>query len=407
MSTHATLSPSSAVRWLNCPGSIGLGANLPKEVSSTYADEGTAAHWLAALCLESGKNATGLVGSHIYVFTDGSCEFDKRTPPERMKDFSSGHGVDVDFAAAVQVYLDNVREYAVGSELMVEQRLSISHITGESQAFGTADAVILQGNTLQVHDLKFGKGEQVEAEENDQLIIYALAALEQFGMLGDFDQVMMAIHQPRLNHLSEWSTSVEDLLARIPRIRQLGDGILSGELDGEIYPGAAQCRWCPAKAICPGLRDQVMEEFEAIESYDATTEVPADELAKAMASVPLIEAWCKAVRAETERRLCANIPVPGYKLVQGRKGARAWKDQEEAETTLKAMRLKQDDMYSRTLISPTVAEKLAKAGILGAKQWDKLQPLITQPDGKPSVTEESDPRPAYNNAADVDEFDLV
>ena len=58
------------------------------------------------------------------------------------------------------------------------------------------------------------------------------------------------------------------------------------------------------------------------------------------------------------------------------------------------MRLKVEEMYDLKLISPTNAEKLQKAAVIGPRQWTKVQDLIVRPDGKPTVAPESDKRPA-------------
>ena len=123
-----------------------------------------------------------------------------------------------------------------------------------------------------------------------------------------------------------------------------------------------------------------------------------------MAAVDLVEQWCKAVRAEVESRLLQGQEVPGYKLVQGKRGARAWTSAEEAEAILKSMRLKQDEMYDLKLISPTTAEKVLKES---PKRWNRIAPLISQSEGKPSVAPESDKRPALVLGAVEDDFEQV
>ena len=399
MSSHATLSPSGASRWMPCPGSIALTKGMPDE-GSVYAEWGTAAHSLAEVCLTENTDPAAYEG--------------------RVFD---GVEVDGEMVECVKKYADYVR--GIGGELLVEQRLPINHITGEEGAGGTADAIIAMRDELIVIDLKTGRGVKVDAEDNEQLQIYALSALDEYSYLGDFKQIRMGIVQPRLDHVSESVIGIKEL-------RQFGVVVAAAaekcraaveyhEKFGELHekylqPGDKQCRFCKAKATCPALAKKVQAdvgaEFEPLGDplvADPVTAAPGllndADLATKMQAVDLIEDWCKAVRAEVERRLLAGVPVPGYKLVEGRRGSRSWASKEEAEATLKSMRLKVEEMYDLSLISPTSAEKLAKAGTIGPRQWPKLQGLITQSNGKPSVAPESDKRPALVMTPPADEFD--
>jgi hypothetical protein len=372
---------------MRCPGSVALEAPLP-DTSSKFADEGTAAHELASMALGSKTDAHGYIGRIIKA---GEREF----------------AVDEAMANHVQVYIDNVREYAIDAELLIEQRVQFSEHIGVPDSFGTSDAVILRNDELQVHDLKYGMGVKVDAEANEQLMLYALGALAEFGMLGDFQRVVMVIHQPRLAHVSEWSCSVEDLLtfagvAREQAARAMHCVNVEAPQAKDLVPGEKQCRFCKAKATCPALVTQVMGDFKAEPEPGAAT--GADQLARLLANADLYDAWLKAIRAEAERRMLAGDDVPGFKLVEGRRGARKWTSEAEAEAALKAMRIKHDQMYDYSVISPTSAEKLAKAEVLGERQWSRLQSLITQSEGKPSVAPASDKRPALVVTAAADDF---
>lgn len=427
MSTHAILSPSSASRWLHCPGSVALHAQV-EDKGSEFAADGTAAHFLAEKCLTQRANADSFIGMVIIVH-DGGTDFEVsllNTTVANALRFT----VDAEMAGYVQQYLDYVR--SIPGELLVEQRLSISHLTGEQDSFGTSDAVILAGDEIVIVDLKYGRGVKVNAERNEQLAIYALAALREFEFLGEFKRARLVIHQPRLSHVSEWEVPVDGPLGNgVGSLNAFAEKVVSLSAKAiefidmapefvkpeDLNPAEKTCQWCSAKATCKALAKKVQEdvgaEFAVIVATDGDIDfskpehLPHDELAAKMDAVGLIEDWCKAVRAEVERRLFAGIPVAGYKLVEGRRGSRKWTNEAEVEATMKSMRLKLEEMYDFNLISPTTADKLHKAGTIGPRQWPRLQELITQSEGKPSVAPESDKRPALVIQAAADEFSNV
>lgn len=423
MTQHALLSASGAPRWTRCVGSLALSKGIV-ETSSKYADEGTAAHEVAQMCLEQGQDASAFAGRVITVSRGAQRTETKWEVTEEMVE-------------AVQRYVDIVRN--LGGELLVEQRVDFTRWlfdpgtkfrfvdarTGEEgeaepEAFGTSDAIVILGNELVVCDLKYGKGVRVEAEDNEQLMLYALGSLDVADLIGaEIETVRLMIVQPRIPHVAEHVVTVEELEQFALRARIAARHAIhqyNGGAEPKLTPGEKQCRFCKAKATCPAFAREVVEAVSgsavtADDFADLTVAAKPElavldnaTLAAKMSKVDMIEDWCKAVRAETERRLIQGDDVPGYKLVAGKKGARAWSDPTAAEAALKSMRLKQDEMYDFKLISPTTAEKLAKAGTLGARQWGKLQDFITQADGKPSVAPADDRRPAITVAVTADDF---
>lgn len=411
---HSTWSASKFESIMLCPGKIVLEDGLPN-TSSKYAAEGTAAHQVLTWALQEDRPATAYLGRLI--------EADGFT-----------FEVDDDMAEHVQTCIDYCLDLR-GDDgvLFADIRVNYSSYldVAEDTAWGTADVIVARGDELIVVDFKYGRGVEVDAERNPQMSLYGLGALQAYqGLVADFTRVRLAISQPRVKRApSEWDCSVDDLetwarsTARSAVATCVNAERTSKEEDDQrwlevfVRPGEKQCKFCKAKATCPALRAEVAgtvfdvqpanpEEFN---DFQTITEIPmraADEawLAACLDKADLIEDWVKAVRAEVERRLLAGAPVPGYKLVAGKKGNRAWSKPADVETLLKSMRLKEAEMYDFKLISPTTAEKLAKAGTIGPRQWPKVQELITQKDGAPHVAPASDSRPALVVTPVVDDF---
>jgi hypothetical protein len=419
---HSYWSASKFESLMLCPGKIVLEDGAPDNTNS-YAAEGTAAHQVLTWALQEERPAVAYIGRLIHLNAAGKpCE-----PDASVYEFE----VDEDMAEHVQTCIDYCLDLK-GDDgvLFADIRVNYSSYldVAEDTAWGTADVIIARGVELMVVDFKYGRGHEVDAERNPQMSLYGLGALQAYqGLVADFEQVRMAISQPRIKRApSEWDCSVEELEAWGRSTARSAVNTCRtargthGQGDWEITflrPVEKACKFCKAKATCPALREQVAAV--AFDAAPASPEEFADQsvakpgspgytseiwLAAALSQVDLIEDWCKSIRAETERRLLAGEPVPGYKLVQGKKGNRAWDKPAEAEAVLKTMRLKEAEMYDFKLISPTTAEKLAKAGTIGPRQWPKVQALITQSEGKPHVAPSTDSRPALVVTPVVDDF---
>jgi hypothetical protein len=403
---HAKLSPSSAERWMTCPASVVLSAQFPEDRSSSFAAEGTAAHELAERSLTNGVDPSVYVGDVIHA--DGF-------------DFT----VDADMAENVAVYVNFVRGLDTpGLEALSEYevKLDISGITGEEGAEGTSDSVVLVGNTLCVVDLKYGRGLKVYAAENPQLAIYALAALDRYSLTHDIESVRLAIVQPRLDHIDVWDAPlawledfrgrVETAAGRVALAEDLTDD--SEPLGALVQPSEKGCVFCPAKGSCRALAEHAARSIsadfadldnvtpEAVKQASAAI-LTGEDIARLLPCLDMIENWCSAVRATATKTLTNGGDIPGYKLVEGRAGARKWGDPAAAEIYLrKTLRLKTEDAYERSLISPTTAEKLAKAGKIKPRGWEKLQDNIVRSAGKPSIAPTTDKRPAIAGITSAD-----
>ena len=407
---HSTWSASKFESIMLCPGKIVLEAGLPN-TSSKYAAEGTAAHQVLTWALQQDKPAASFIGQ---VITADGFVFE----------------VDDEMAGYVQVCVDYVADLkGADGVVFADERVNYSKYlnTPENEAWGTADVIIARGTEIIVVDFKYGRGVEVDAEKNPQMMLYALGALQAYhGLVADFERVRVAISQPRIKSApSEWDCSVDELEAwghNTARdvVNTCLNAQVAPEVDGwaEVFvvPGEKQCKFCRAKATCPSLAAKVEQtvgaDFEDLEVTETRVGLFKEDaefikpslIASHLAAVDLIEDWCKAIRAEAERRLLAGSEVPGFKLVQGKRGNRAWSNATDVEALLKSMRVKIEDMYDFKLISPASAEKLAKAEVIGKRQWPKLQELITQSEGKPHVAPVSDSRPALTVTPVVDDF---
>jgi hypothetical protein len=365
---HASLGASNAHRWLQCSGSVKAEQGFENK-SSPFAYEGTCAHELSELALLHDKEPSDWIGKPLVE--------------------NSEWIVDEDMAQHVTTYTDYVRSVAKGADdVAIEQRVSYSDwVEG---GFGTADAVILKGDTIHVCDLKYGKGVQVGAENNPQGMLYALGAYAEFGFVSDFKTVSISIIQPRLDHISEWSISVKDLLKWAEWVSQRAELALSE--DAERTPGEKQCRFCKAKATCPALfkytEDIIMADFEDLDDLPSPDKLSDDNLRRVLEAKGLIEGWLTSVEEVVYERLEAGKDFKGFKLVAGR-SLRRWDNEEEAEKALSE--LIGDMAYVKKMVSPAQAEKLVKK-----TDKAKLQDLIVKPAGKATLAPESDKRPPIN-----------
>lgn len=430
---HAELGPSGAHRWAACPGSVVL-CEGRKDNAGFHANWGTAAHELASVILEpfSGEELDAKRIADIEALNAES--YQGRVFVVAGDSFE----VDLDMATCVNDYIAVLATYLdPGDVLLIEQELPIEHITGEKDATGTGDAVVLKMAAKEIvsADLKSGKGVLVNAAENPQCTMYAEGARFAFEPIyGPFDgwSFRNVIIQPRIGHHDEEPVSQDEHETRVLNLQLASQDVdlarqeWLADTNGDwpsrfLHPDPHACKFCDAKAVCPALRAEVSaglattapasraDDFpdlslpkQASAALGAAPDASAEALAEALRAANMIEAWLSAVREEGFRRLMDGDDIPGFKLVMGKRGNRAWTDKDQAEAAMKAARLKADEMYSKAIISVTQAEKLLKGK---PRVWAKLAGLIGQADGKPSLAPESDERPRYTpQVAEADDF---
>lgn len=441
-SYHAKLSPSSAHRWSSCTASPSASEGLPNE-GSEAARYGTCGHQIHAECLEFGYEPQEYLGRVMNFYAAGGEDWSDVATPGMVVQYTVT--VDQALIDAVATCLKYVTEVhaLVGGEMHVEQRVPIGQFTGEydadgTPAGGTSDVTIISKPVMRVCDVKLGRkkvdaftwleypgediltGEMTEGKKrpNLQMACYALGSLEKFGSEG-ITHVTMTILQPFLDHIDEYTCTVEELREVEAFLRHQAQVTRSNAKT--FQPNYENCMFCPARGRCPAQTkaalELVLEGFEDVD-HAKPREIKMNQLGSLYAKVPFVRDWCEAVDSLVLAELKAGNPVVNnegvpYKLVAGKNGNRQWTDESEAEKKLKALRLKTDQIYKRKLVSPTDVEKLAtpkrnrkkeivQEAVIGELQWKRLQALITQKDGKdaPVVVLSTDPRPALSQAAD-------
>lgn len=375
--SHALLSASGAERWLNCTPSAKLEEEFGEKSDSSYAAEGTVAHELAELYLR--KDTFGKL-------TDA--QFDNELEKIMSNELFNPEMLDM-----VPMYTDYcetqykaAKEYDPAALIEIEKKLDLTEFI--PSGFGTADCVVLDKSVLEVIDLKYGKGVPVYADWNKQLMLYGLGALLAFDTLYDIEQVRLTIVQPRLNNISSFLISVDELRNWGENtVKPLANKANVGE--GELAAGD-WCRWCAVKNRCRKLYDEQIKlaKYEFKEPELLTDQEISDILTRA----PKFTEWLNAITTYAQTKaVCENKQWPGFKLVEGR-SVRKWENEEEAINAIyaKCPELGEEDIFEMKLKPLTALEKL-----IGKKRFDTLfAENIVKPQGKPTLVPVEDKRPA-------------
>ena len=378
---HAVLSASGSHIWLNCPPSVKLSEGIP-DTTSTYAEEGTLAHLLAEMIL------THRFGRS----TDGA--YRKTLDKIRKSEYYTA-----EMDRYIWDYVDWVEEIYAGinsadKELLTEQKLDFSAwVPG---GFGTGDVLIIADGTLTIIDLKFGKGTPVSAVENPQLMLYGLGAYDAFSLSNDIDTLRLIINQPRLDSISEYEISVDDLLKWGEEVVKPAAALaLKGE--GEQKAGA-HCKFCKVKAQCRKRLEAVME-LEDMSGTDPRL-LSDLEIAAMLTRAEAVKSWVEDAKAYALDQAMTGKTFPGWKLVEGR-SVRKFSDLQEVEKRLTSAGFDKAVIYKDPeLLGISAMEKV----VGGKKKLETIcEGLIVKPPGAPTLVPESDKRPAINDASVYDD----
>lgn len=374
MALHATLSPSSAERWISCPASIRMSEAVPEQPDSVYAREGTAAHALAEL-----------MARHQLLGTVTDKQLPKLLAAWR-KEYDILDEAEAEMAEHAQGYVEYLRDRLAevpGGQLMLEQRLP----TGVPDSWGTSDAVIVSPTVVESCDFKYGLGVRVEAVGNPQIRLYGVGALEAYGdLLGEVETVRVTVYQPRLDHVAWEELPADELRAWRDQVVLPAAELALGP-DAPFGPSEDACRWCPASGNC-----KAQLEWATARDFGLQPEVLTDEeLANALDQIPGIKAWCAAVEDYAlHRTYSEGKPIPGYKVVMSG-GKRSISDHAGALEALLDMGYDEDAVSTRKVKGIGDLEKLLKNSF-----DDVVGPFVKKGDGSPSVVPESDKRDAIN-----------
>lgn len=378
---HALLSASGAHRWLHCTGSPLLEKDFP-DSTSVYAQEGTLAHYLCELKL---KKYTTVMPKGTYT----------RAHNKIMKSELWQNEME----STSETYLEYVKEIMLSCEIapavLIEKRVDFSRYVPEG--FGTADCLILAGDTLHVIDYKHGKGVVVDADHNPQMMLYALGAMSELSLLYRFKFVHMTIVQPRVNNISEFTMSADELIEWGETVvKPKAEAAISG--NGEFEAGD-WCRFCRAKRQCKTRYESNDSLYSELSVQHDPRLITLAELGDYLKRGKDMAAWLEDMKEYALSESLAGADVPGWKAVEGR-GSRAFTDTDAAVDTLIKNGIDESVLYERRVLTLAQMEKA-----VGKKAFDEIVGgLVVKNPGKPTLVEESDKRPKITNqptAADV------
>lgn len=376
---HALLSASGSSRWINCPPSARMEEEFPEEPPSSYALEGTLAHEF------------GDIGLQLNV---GKLSVDQYTPKQdklRQSEFYTD-----DMGGYVQEYIEYVmNQYEEAKKktsdaiLLIEDEIDLTDYIEDG--FGTNDAAIIADDVLEVIDLKYGMGIQVSADDNSQLKLYGIGALQNAMLMYDIKTVKLTIVQPRLDWIDSWEISAEELLQWGEEVvKPVAKIAYAGEGDQKA---GDHCKWCKVKPKCRVLAEDNLE----LAKYDFKDPklLEDHEILEIYVKEKRFADWLNGINAYVLAKALQGKKWKGYKVIEGRR-SRVWTDKEKVIEKLQDEAYTDDDIFkAQTLRGIGDIEKL-----IGKKDFEGVMgDLVKRNPGKPTIALESDKRPLMDGAA--------
>lgn len=369
---HALLSPSAAHRWIHCTPSVRLEEGV-KDEGSDFAAEGTLAHAIA-----SRKILETLGRPHD--------EQDREIGELRERYYSEEmEGYTDTYRSIVLEKFNEAKTRSKDAQLLVEVRLDFGAFLPD--AFGTADAVIIADDLMEVIDFKYGKGVKVDADHNPQMMIYALGALDEFLLDYDIKRVRMTIVQPRIDNLSECGMMVGELTAwRTVILKPAAEKAFAGV--GDQVPGE-WCQFCKVRSVCSAIAEKARQICN--EDFREARLISDEDIPGLLPLVPVLKGWLEDFASHALQRALDGAAIKGYKLVEG-KSNRQITDQDALLGALLVKGYQRDDLLKKPELK--AIGELEK--LVGKKAFAEIgKPWLVKPQGKPTLAEESDKRPVW------------
>lgn len=349
--SHAKLSPSSAHRWMNCTKSVQLCEGLPDQPSK-HAQRGVYLHDVAYKLLTKQPVTPNL---------------------------------DIDEQQAVTSYVTYCS--SLPGTTTYEEKVDFSAIVPDG--FGTADCINANGDLLTVVDLKTGSGVKISAQDNEQLMLYAIGALDTLyiDQVCPIKRIKLVVHQNIIDHVDEWELSITELndfgfQANIKALEALDNNA------AVFKPSTEACRFCKAQGICKAYQDFVFDDV--VKQFVDASHQPVvdaeklsnDDIAALLPKLEKLDSWSKAVRVAAKDKLDIGEEIKGFKLVRGR-ASRRWFDETDAlETIVDRGLMNRDEIYTKKAISPAQAQKILK------KNYELIEDLVEKSHGPSRVAPE-------------------